>query len=470
VTERHIDRLARNVLLPSFRSATCPDWLARALSSGAPGIMLIPENYDPDTGSYAPFVAQLRQHNDDPLIASDEEGGEITRLWAHTTNPLPGAAVLGRAGEPLITRAVHASLGSSAANAGINLVLGPVADVNTDARNPVIGARAFGSDPALVEQHTVAAVLGLRDGGVASCVKHFPGHGGVAADSHHTSPVFDGTLRDIETTHLPPFAAAVRAGTDAVMTGHVIYPALDNRPASTSRTAITHLLRHTLGFDGVAITDAVDMEAARSDRAHPAVTALAAGNDLVCLGPSTTQSTYREAVTAIRAAVVAGLLTIDELEQSAQRVNDLTARRRHRSTCTPLVRDWAWIADAAIDIVNGPLPDLRHYPLKYADLSSTAAEEGRARDLGTREGDGPAFDGVVLVARDLPARPGQWNDIKAALSTYQRVVVIETGWPADDSEWVDRTGSTVTRIRTWSNSDLSDQAAARLMREAVDHR
>jgi beta-glucosidase-like glycosyl hydrolase len=254
------------------------------------------------------------------------------------------------------------------------------------------------------------------------------------------------------------------------MTGHVIYPALDNRPASTSRTAINHLLRHTLGFDGVAITDAVDMEGARSGRGHPAVTALAAGNDLVCLGPSTTQSTYREAVTAIRAAVAAGILTIDELEQSAQRVNDLTARRRDRTSCTPLVRDWAWIADAAIDVVNGPLPDVRRYALKFADLSSTAAEEGRARVLGTRDDDGPAFDGVVLVARDLPARPGQWNDIRAALSAYRRVVVIETGWPADDSEWVDRTRSTVTRIRTWSNSDLSDQAAARLMREAVDPR
>ena len=144
---------------------------------------------------------------------------------------------------------------------GVDLDLAPVVDVNVDPANPVIGIRAFGDDPELVSRHTAAFVEGLQSAGVAACLKHFPGHGNTATDSHRDLPVVDDDRETIERTALPPFRAGIAAGARAVMTAHLVVPAYDTVPATLSRRILTGLLREELGFSGVIVSDGLDMAA-----------------------------------------------------------------------------------------------------------------------------------------------------------------------------------------------------------------
>jgi beta-N-acetylhexosaminidase len=266
----------------SFAGPTLPTWAARLREGGLGSVCLF--------GSNIPAYAGVRALSDavhsagaDVLVATDEEGGDVTRLYTAEGSPVPGNAALGAVDEPSLTRRVAASVGSVLAAAGIDLDLAPVVDVNSDPRNPVIGVRSFGADPALVARHTTAYVEGLQSAGVGACAKHFPGHGDTAVDSHLGLPTVDVGLDVLLARELVPFAAAVRAGTLAVMTSHVLLPALDaDRPATLS-PAVLGLLRGELGFDGLLVSDAVDMAGASAGRGEPAaaVLALAAGCDLV---------------------------------------------------------------------------------------------------------------------------------------------------------------------------------------------
>ena len=179
----------------------------------------------------------------------------------------------------------------------MNLNLAPVADTNTNPRNPVIGVRSFGSDPELVARHVAAFVAGTQRQGVAACAKHFPGHGDTAVDSHRELPTVGGDLASA----LLPFRAAVAAGVQAVMTGHLLVPGLDDAPATISPPILSGLLRAGLGFDGLIVTDALEMRGS-AGRGVPeaAVLALAAGADALCLG----HDLHEEAVEAVHAAIV----------------------------------------------------------------------------------------------------------------------------------------------------------------------
>ena len=169
------------------------------------------------------------------------------------------------------------------------MTLAPVADVNTRAENPVIGARSFGVDPARVADHVAAWTEGVQEPGVAACVKHWPGHGDTDLDSHLALPRVDADDDLLAGRELVPFAAAVKAGACAVMTSHLVVTAWDpDLPTTLSRTAVDRL-RDDLGFGGVVVSDALDMAGASADRGIPeaAVLALVAGCDLLCLGPTT---------------------------------------------------------------------------------------------------------------------------------------------------------------------------------------
>jgi hypothetical protein len=170
--------LANGVLWPGFCGVTVPDWVQRALEDGLAGVVYFGHNIDPvDADQPRALSEQLRGIRSDVLIGSDEEGGNVTRLEAAVGSSLPSHAQLGRLDEVDLTQRVGAALGRRAADAGINIALAPVADVNTDPRNPVIGVRSFGADAALVSRHVAAMVAGIQGSGVAACVKHFPGHG-----------------------------------------------------------------------------------------------------------------------------------------------------------------------------------------------------------------------------------------------------------------------------------------------------
>ncbi|MGI5282885.1 glycoside hydrolase family 3 protein [Nonomuraea polychroma] len=325
-SDRGLRRLAAGTLLVAFDGTTAPDWVLRELERGLAGVTLFGFNVAaPD--QVAGLTAALRAAGD-PFISLDEEGGDVTRLAYHVGSPYPGNAALGAVDDVELTRRVYRAIGSELVAAGVNLDMAPAADVNTAEDNPVIGTRAFGDDAELVARHTVAAVHGLQSAGVAACVKHFPGHGATTVDSHLAIPVVDVTLDVLRSRELVPFVAAIEAGARSVMTAHVAVPALTgDQPATLSPAAITGLLRGELGYDGVVVSDALDMHAISEGvgLARGAALSLAAGADLLCLGPKPGYDEILGIIAEIVAAVGDGRLPAERLEEAAARADRLRA-------------------------------------------------------------------------------------------------------------------------------------------------
>ncbi len=282
-----VRRLALSSLLLGFVGPTPPRWLLDALVDGLGGIVLFGSNVG-DGRAVGRLTAQLRAAaGRDIVIALDEEGGDVTRLDTVRGSASPGAAALGHLDDGSATEDAYAAIAERLVEAGVTVDLAPVADVNVDPRNPVIGVRSFGSEPELVARHVAAAVRGLQRVGVAACVKHFPGHGATAADSHHEVATLDRTAAELERVELPPFMAGIAAGTRAVMTGHLLVPALDEvNLATVSRAITTDRLRDRLGFTGTVMTDAIEMQALAGTigMERGFVAALAAGADAVETG------------------------------------------------------------------------------------------------------------------------------------------------------------------------------------------
>lgn len=259
-SDRGLRRLAAGTLLVAFQGTTAPDWVLSELEQGLGGVTLFGFNVA-DSAQVSALTASLRAAGP-AVISLDEEGGDVTRLAYHVGSPYPGNAALGAVDDVELTHRVYRAIGSELAACGINLDMAPDADVNTADDNPVIGTRSFGNDSALVARHTVAAVRGLQSVGVAACVKHFPGHGATRVDSHLAIPVVDVTVEVLRERELVPFQAAIHAGAKSIMTAHVAVPSVTgNTPATLSHEALTGLLRQELGYDGVVISDALDMHA-----------------------------------------------------------------------------------------------------------------------------------------------------------------------------------------------------------------
>jgi beta-N-acetylhexosaminidase len=318
--------LADAVLIPPFYGTAAPDWLLRALERGLAGVTLFGSNV---TGDTAALTATLRSASAaEPVIAIDEEGGDVTRVAYAAGSPYPGNAALGAVDDVALTQSVYAAIGADLARLGINLNLAPCADVLHASGDAVVGTRSFGSDTALVARHAAAAVTGLQSAGVAACAKHFPGHGAAGGDSHRGLPTVTGTMEDLRRRDLPPFSAAIAAGTAAVMPGHLLVPELTGSlPATLSPAAVTGLLRGELGFGGVVICDALEMKGASAAFGIPeaAVLAVIAGVDLLCLGRDTDEAMYHAIRAALASAVADGRLPGARLEEAAQRVTALRA-------------------------------------------------------------------------------------------------------------------------------------------------
>ncbi|GLK09424.1 glycoside hydrolase family 3 protein [Streptosporangium carneum] len=320
--------LADTVLQPGFVGVEVPDWLRRRLAEGLGGVALYSRNLV-DSAQVRALTAALRAENPDVVIATDEEGGDVTRLEALTGSSRPGNLALGAVDDPELTERVARGIGADMAEAGITLNYAPVVDVNSDLDNPVVGTRAFGSDPWLVARHTAAWVTGLQSAGVAACAKHFPGHGATAVDSHNDLPTVSYSVEELAATTLPPYRAAIEAGVQAVMTGHLLVPAYDpDSPATMSGRLLVGLLREELGFDGLIVTDAVEMPsvAERYGVTGAAVRALAAGADAICVGGERKGAGVVGFMrNAIMAAVIDGTLPEERLAEAAARVRRLAA-------------------------------------------------------------------------------------------------------------------------------------------------
>ncbi|MFE3556325.1 glycoside hydrolase family 3 protein [Streptomyces sp. NPDC059193] len=263
------------------------------------------------------------------LLSTDQEHGAVARVGKPATL-FPGAMALGAqhraTGSTAEARRAARIAGTELAAMGIRQDYAPVADVNVNPANPVIGVRSFGADPGAVAELVAAQVRGYQAAGVAATAKHFPGHGDTETDSHVGLPVMRHSRAVWEELDEPPFRAAVEAGVDAVMTAHIVFPALDpsGDPATLSRPIVTGILRERLGFRGVVVTDALDMAGVRQKYGDDRVPVLAllAGCDQL-LNPPDLGLAHR----SVLAAVESGELTEERVEESVLRILELKARR-----------------------------------------------------------------------------------------------------------------------------------------------
>lgn len=472
MTDASLERLVEGVLLPGFTGARTPDWLARAIDGGLAGVCVFSSNVD---AGFPALTTELHARRTGFLIASDEEGGTVTRLEHAAGSSWPGAAALGRLDDLLATEAVAAGMGRQCREAGIDLALAPVADVNAEPDNPVIGIRSFGATPDLVARHTAAFVRGLQGAGVAAAAKHFPGHGSTTVDSHLALPVVDADLVTLHARDLPPFAAAIGAGVRSILTAHVLFPALDDAPATMS-AALLGLLRTELGFDGVVISDALDMHAISRGigRGPGAVAALAAGVDLLCTGnPGFPQRYddelgYREVRDAVLAAVRDGTLAVSRLEQAQRRVTDLAnwvaaqpaGTGPGRELGADVLRKALDVSGAiavgrgahVLDLTAGPgVAAGAHEPWLVAAL--------RARDAGITSG--PAGDPVPVGRPLVVLVDGPGPTLDAVRADRPDAVVVHVGLPGG---WEPASPS----VTLWGDGRVHAELAADLLEQSCE--
>lgn len=267
-----------------------------------------------------------RNGQQEPYFMSiDEEGGSLSNLKAFYPQ-LPSNRAIGLTGEADCAYEHGLLLGSKLASLGIPMDWAPVLDVNTNIGNPVVGIRSFGEDPAVVADLGAAFIRGMKRAGTAVTAKHFPGHGQVDGDSHVELPYCGLTLEELKKGPLLPFAAAVRAGAEAIMVAHIVFPAIPEAaglPASLSPFFVTRLLREEMGYEGIICTDDVEMGAIRSTYKPEAIgeMAIQAGNDLVLM--CHTPSFQERVVAGIVEAVKAGRIAESRLDASLARLERL---------------------------------------------------------------------------------------------------------------------------------------------------
>lgn len=319
---RELTALADGVLLPGFVGPQVPDWLRRRIAGSLGGVCLFGSNIV-GPGQLRTLTDALRGGRDDVVVAVDEEGGSVTRLDAATGSRFPGAAALGRVDDVALTTGIGRAVGVLVGQSGITLNFAPCADIMVDRLNPIIGSRSFGSDPALVARHTAAFIDGHQSAGVAACAKHYPGHGDTDVDTHLSVAVIDSDLASLRDSALQPFVAAIGAGVATLMAGHLLVPAVDDRPASVSRRWLTDILRGELHFAGAVVTDALEMAAISREygMAEGAVMAIEAGADLLCLGADDASPELLDVISAALVdAVRSGRIAESRLVEAVARV------------------------------------------------------------------------------------------------------------------------------------------------------
>ena len=260
------------------------------------------------------------------LISIDQEGGRVSRLPKGFTI-FPPCELLGRCNSTELAYAAATTIAKELKAVGINMNMAPVLDVNSNPDNPVIGDRAFGSTPDVVSELALVTVAGLQDNKVVACGKHFPGHGDTNADSHKELPVVEASRERLEAVEFPPFRRAAAAGVATMMTAHVLYKALDDRlPATLSPAIITHLLRDEMKYDGVVLTDDLEMHAIvdHYGPADAAVRAFLAGCDVLLICKDRDREVA--AFGAIEKAVASGAIETQRLDQSVARIQRLKQR------------------------------------------------------------------------------------------------------------------------------------------------
>lgn len=290
-----------------------------------------------DAAQLARFTGDLRAvMGEQALIALDQEGGAVVRsTWVPAP---PSAMALGAANDPELAREVGAAVARAVRSLGFNWNFAPVLDLNNNPHNPVIAERSFGADPETATRIALAWMEGSESEGVACCVKHFPGHGDTHVDSHRALPTVDKPLAELERFEFAPFRMAAQGDrpAPAMMTAHIVYPALDPEyPATMSRPILTGILREQWQYQGVVITDGMDMHAIahRYGAGQAAVRALVAGADMVMAIGS--RETQEETVAAIAASIASGELPMAQVEAKLARLAALAAAHPAGAAASP---------------------------------------------------------------------------------------------------------------------------------------
>jgi beta-N-acetylhexosaminidase len=451
-------------LLPGFAGTTLPMWLRDRLRAGLGGVCLFADNISSPEQLRA-LTDAIMTENPYAIIAVDEEGGDVTRLFAATGAPFPGNAALGRLDDPDATRDTAAAIGWSLRRAGLNVNFAPCVDINSRSDNPVIGVRSFGGDAKLVARHGRAWVARLQSTGVAASAKHFPGHGDTAQDSHISLPVVNRSLDELRSRELLPFAAAIEAGCQMVMTSHILVPQLDqNHPATMSRIVLHDLLRQELGFSGVIVSDALDMAGASGSLGIPeaSVAALRAGCDLLCLGTKNTDAQLADIEQAVSDAVTEGTLARERVSEAMSRVRglaeDLEAARRAAGQPPQVVPDWSkgeaellhildvqpgasnWRGRAAGRYIVVRLEADPNIAVGTTPWGPFAAVAQRAYVISPEQSALPPFQPdqpVLVVGRDIHRHRFAREAVDRLRSLHVDVLVVDMGWPSADRRYAD---------------------------------
>ncbi|MBA3872226.1 MAG: hypothetical protein H0X30_24030 [Anaerolineae bacterium] len=298
------------------------------------GLVLLPENIITPT-EVAKLTNVYQQTITDAgglplLIAVDQEGGTISHLHdGFTVFPVP--ALLTATGDTSLAERVGQAMAQEMLAVGVNMDLAPVADLETNPNNPIIKRRAFGNDPQMTSPILSAFIKGMQGGNVLATAKHFPGHGDSSTDSHTGLPVISLSRERLESVELAPFRASIAAGVSTVMVAHIWYPALEPQkdlPASMSHNIVTGLLREEMGYQGLVVTDALDMDAIDTVYSYPnaALTAIKAGVDLV-IAAHVSLEAQADGIQAVIDAVKSGAIPEERINESVKRI--LAAKEKY---------------------------------------------------------------------------------------------------------------------------------------------
>ncbi len=292
------------------------DELRRIASEGPGGILLYPGIFQ-DPSVFLEAVSVLNGCK--TLLSTDHEGGQLEIV--PFIPPSPGNLLLGKSAPNSVERYCRVS-GEIMSLLGLNMVFAPVLDLKLELTNHVIGYRSFGEDPKVVAQMGLAAIRGYRVAGISSCAKHFPGHGRTSQDSHEELAVFQGTQNEFE-QDLYPFKVAIQNNVESIMIAHVVYPMIDEKPASISYKLIQEILRQELGYEGLVISDAVEMNslAKHYSPQEIVINFFNSGGDMIILSDPTNLKVYSRILADL---IQSGKISLKNLKKSRERIEELS--------------------------------------------------------------------------------------------------------------------------------------------------
>lgn len=466
-----LDRTILSTFSPGFGGAVVPEWIKPWLENGLGSVTLFASN-TPNFEAAAYLIKELRSYNPDVLIAIDEEGGDVTRLFVREGSRYPTPALLGQCDDEDLTYRSYNSMGTVLRDLGIDITYAPVADVVAFENNPIVGVRSFGMSTDVVTRHVAAAVSGLQNAGVGACVKHFPGHGAVLEDSHHHLPHIKMALTDYESQHVVPFKHAIESGVAAVMIGHLVAEALDNKlPASLSSKVIRDYLRGVLNFNGLVVTDALDMGAIGGPtKIHEsALKALTAGADLLCFSGMGDQSVFvSSSFDWIKSAVDSGALDTKELEESEQRIINWCATNKSNGAVTApvdfkdLINGFEVSGSVELEAGSINLVEIGTKPtIAAGDVSWGMHRElravGIACDIHASDDATLSTKKLVVAFRDAYRDAPLLATLNRLNDRYPEAIFIDMGWPT--REFVPK-----NLIRAFGSSAVISRAVAARIR------